>query len=237
MPGGGIQRLLFGQLVVRLVRVGFGGLAVVVPDAEDAAHGDVQLAVCGVVHLPGQFQHPEDLIVHLNGCDAGVVVDGLDIHHAVIIVVDVVETVVFQQVGVEGVHLTGELLLAVAIGNDLRDSVEGIIEDGAVPLGVGAHARRGGFLGRAAGGEDTEAERPGQQSGNETLDAHACSFAAAVKEACSSDRWASRSPKTQFLLDGVTTALRGMITCACFMRSSRVSRSFSLKFASTSAGG
>ena len=41
VPGGGIQRLLFGQLVVRLVRVGFGGLAVVVPDAEDAAHGDV----------------------------------------------------------------------------------------------------------------------------------------------------------------------------------------------------
>ena len=108
--------------------------------SEDAAHGDVQLAVCGVVHLPGQFQHPEDLIVHLNGCDAGIVVDGLDIHHAVIIVVDVVETVVFQQVGVEGVHLTGELLLAVAVGDDLRDSVEGIIEDGAVPLGVGAHA-------------------------------------------------------------------------------------------------
>ena len=52
-----------GSLVVRLVRVGFGGLAVVVPDAEDAAHGDVQLAVCGVVHLPGQFQHPEDLII------------------------------------------------------------------------------------------------------------------------------------------------------------------------------
>ena len=77
---------------------------------------------------PGQFQHPEDLIVHLNGGDAGVVVDGLDIHHAVIIVVNVVKAVVFQQIGVEGVHLTGELLLAVAVGDDLRDSVESIVD-------------------------------------------------------------------------------------------------------------
>ena len=136
----GIQRFLRGQLVVRLAFGGLGGLTAVVPDTEDAAHGDVQLAVCGVVHLPGQLQHPEDLIVHLNRGSARVVVDGLDVHHAVVVVVDVVETVVFQQVGVEGVHLAVELLLAVAVGDDLRYGVKRVVKDGAVPLGIRAHA-------------------------------------------------------------------------------------------------
>ena len=93
--GGGIQSLLFGQLVVRLVRVGFGGLAVVVPDAEDAAHGDVQLAVRGLVHLVGQLQHGQDAVIHLHGGFAGVVVDGFNVIYTIIIIVNIKQLMIF----------------------------------------------------------------------------------------------------------------------------------------------
>src|SRR5699024_1351128 len=77
--GGGGQLFLGGQLVVRVGGVGLGGLPVIVPDGQHAAHGDVQLAVGGVVHLHGQLQHIQDPLVHPDRGDAGVVVDGLDV--------------------------------------------------------------------------------------------------------------------------------------------------------------
>ena len=92
--GCGFQLLLSGQGVVGLVLVALGGLAVVVPDVQHAAHGHVQLAVCGVVHLLSQLQHGQDAVIHLHGGLAGVVVDGFHIHHAVVVVVDVVQLVV-----------------------------------------------------------------------------------------------------------------------------------------------
>ena len=231
--GGGFQLLGGGQLVVGLVLVGLGGFAVVVPDAQHAAHGDVQLAVRGLVHPVGQLQHGQDAVIHFNGGLARVVVDGLHVGDAVVVVVDVVELVVGNQVGVQSVHLGVEFVLAVAVGNDGGDGVEHVVEDGGVAL-------LGGLFGAAAR-QQAQAERPGQQGGQQAFGAGQfhkglLSFAA-VKAACSSCRWASRSPNTQLRLEEVTTALSGMVTCACFIRSSRVSTSFSLKLARTTAGG
>ena len=79
MLGGSIQLVLRGQLVVAVVGVGEGSFTIIVPDVEHTAHGDVQLAVGGVVHGLGQLQHPQDLVVHGHGGKAGVVVDGLDV--------------------------------------------------------------------------------------------------------------------------------------------------------------
>ena len=210
--GGSIQLVLRGQLVVAVVGVGEGSFAVIVPDIENTAHGDVQLAVGGVVHGLGQLQHPQDLVVHGHGGKAGVVVDGLDVGDAVVVVVDVVELVIFQQVGVESVHLGGELLLAVAVGDDLGHGVKGVIEHGGVALrAVDGAAGSAGRSGTAAAGQQAQAERGRQENRQDAFHAWAVSFAA-VKAVCSSCRWASRSPKTQFLLEGVTRALSGIFT-------------------------
>ena len=210
--GGSIQLVLRGQLVVAVVGVGEGSFTIIVPDVEHTAHGDVQLAVGGVVHGLGQLQHPQDLIVHGHGGKAGVVVDGLDVGDAVVVVVDVVELVIFQQVGVESVHLGGELLLAVAVGDDLGHGVKGVIEHRGVALrAVGGAAGSAGRGGTAAAGQQAQAERGRQENRQDAFHAWAVSFAA-VKAVCSSCRWASRSPKTQFLLEGVTRALSGIFT-------------------------
>ena len=209
--GGGIQLVLRGQLVVAVVGVGEGSFAVIVPDVEHTAHGDVQLAVGGVVHGLGQLQHPQDLVVHGHGDKAGVVVDGLDVGDAVVVVVDVVELVIFQQVGVECVHLGGKLLLAVAVGDDLGHGVKGVIEHGGVALWAVGDAGSAGRSGTAAAGQQAQAERGRQENRQDAFHAWAVSFAA-VKAVCSSCRWASRSPKTQFLLEGVTRALSGIFT-------------------------
>ena len=156
MLGGGGQLLLRGKLVVGVVVIGKGGFAVVVPDVQHAAHGDVQLATRSVVHLLGQFQHPQNFVVHRDGGLARVVIDGFDVHDAVIVVVDVVELVVFQQVCVKGGHLSVEVLFAVAVGDDLRHGVEGIVEDGGVAL------RAVGGAGSAAGAGRSGPAAPGQ---------------------------------------------------------------------------
>ena len=183
--GGGLQLFHGRQLVVGVCLRFSSYFAVVVPDVQHAAHGDVQLSVRGLVHPVGQFQHREDAVIHLYRGLAGVVVDGLDIGHTGVIVVDVKELVVADKVGVEFAHLGGELLLAFAVGDDLRHRVEYIVKDSAVT----------GQLFLLFGGtacQQAQAQRPGQQSTDKTFCAgqfHTGWFSfAAVKAVCSSCR-------------------------------------------------
>src|SRR5699024_10256872 len=152
--GGGFQFFLGGQAVVLVGGVGLGGLPVVVPDGEDAAHGDVQFAAGGVVHFDGQFEHINDPLVHLDRRDAGVVVDGFDVVDALVIVVNIVEPVVGDQIVVEGLHLLVELGLAVAVGDGLGHGVEHVEIVGGEPLGAVAD---GGFGLAAAAGQQSQA--------------------------------------------------------------------------------
>ena len=118
-----------------------------------------------------------------------------------------------------------------AVGDDLRHCVEHIIKDGGVP---------GQLLFGFAADQQAKAQYRRQQcsghAGDAALHTVWLSFAA-VKAVCSSCKCASRSANIQLRFAGVTTALSGMVTCACRIRSSRVSTSLSRKFASTSAGG
>ena len=106
-----------------------------------------------------------------------------------------------------------------------------IIKDGGVP---------GQLLFGLAADQQAKAQHCRQQcsghAGDAALHTVWLSFAA-VKAVCSSCKCASRSANIQLRFAGVTTALSGMVTCACRIRSSRVSTSLSRKFASTSAGG
>ena len=229
--GSGLQFLLRGQGVVGLGGVFLGGFAVVVPDAQHAAHGNVDLAAGQVVHLPRQLQHGEDAVIYLYRGFAGVFVDGLNVHNAVVVIVDIVELVVGDQILMQRLHLGVELFLALAVGDDLRHCVEHIIKDGGVP---------GQLLFGLAADQQAKAQHRRQQcsgyAGDAALHTVWLSFAA-LKAVCSSCKCASRSANIQLRFAGVTTALSGMVTCACRIRSSRVSTSLSRKFASTSAEG
>ena len=186
MLGGSFQLFHGGQpiIVIRLVDTGF--LAVVVPDVQHAAHGDVQLAVRGLVHPVGQFQHGEDAVVHFHGGFAGIVVDGLDIGHTGIIVVDVKELVVADKVGVERAHLGSEIFFALAVGDDLCHRIEHIVKDGAVAGQLLL------LFGGTTACQQAQAQRPGQQGTDKTFCAgqfHTGWFSfAAVKAVCSSCR-------------------------------------------------
>ena len=162
---GGIQLFLRGQLVVAVVVIGQCGLAVVVPDVQHTAQRNVQLAAGGVIHGLGQLQHPEDLVIHCHRGSARIVVDGLDVGHAIVIIINIIELVVLHKVGVECVHLGGELFLAVAVGDDLRHGVEHIIEHGGVALRAIGGAGGGGAGGAAAASQQAQAERSRQQGG------------------------------------------------------------------------
>ena len=132
MLGGCFQLFHGGQLVVGIRLGGFGSFAVIVPDIQHAAHGNVQLAVGGLVHLVGQLQHGEDAVVHLHRSAAGIVVDGLDVGHAGVIVVDIIQLVIGNKICVQGIHLGVEFFLALAVGDHLRYGIEHIIKNGGI---------------------------------------------------------------------------------------------------------
>ena len=69
----------------------------VVPQRQNAAHGDVDLAAGGVVKFPAFPQQPDDVPVHLHGGDARLIVDGFQVVKAFVIVIDVEQLVIAQQ--------------------------------------------------------------------------------------------------------------------------------------------
>ena len=169
MLGSGLQLLLCGQGVVCLGGVFLGGFTIIVPDAQYAAHGNVDLAAGQFVHLLCQLQHGKDAVIYLYRGFPGVFVDGLNVHNAIVVVVDIVELVVGDQILMQRLHLGVELFLALAVGDDLRHGVEHIIEHGGVALRAISGAGGGGAGGAAAARQQAQAERSRQQGGKNRL--------------------------------------------------------------------
>ena len=151
MGGGGLQLIPRGDL-------GGGGvmharLAVVVPDGEDASHGDVDPSAREVVHLLGVAEHVQDTAVHRDGTVLTLhqLVDGTEVFQPLVSVVDGEQAVILTQ-GLQ--HRVGhgvELGLALCIARDGGDGVE-VVE------GVG-----GEFLGlTATGGQGETCEEEGR---------------------------------------------------------------------------
>ena len=88
-----------------------------------------------ITRITAALQHGEDAVVHLYRGFPGVFVDGLNVHNAVVVAVDIVELVVGDQILMQRLHLGVELFLALAVGDDLRHRVEHIIKDAG---GVGS---------------------------------------------------------------------------------------------------
>jgi len=118
------QFLLAGHVAQLAVLIqGDAGFAVGVPDLQQGADGDVELAVGKVIEALGQLQHVNDVRIHLDGLDAGVVIDGLDVADAVVIVVDIEQIVVVLEQLIGG----GEVLIKSILGGaGLLQGEEGV---------------------------------------------------------------------------------------------------------------
>ena len=140
MLAGSGQLLRGGQLGA--VRVVEARLPVVVPDAQHRAEGHVHLAAGGLVHFLGFHQQVHDPVIHLHRALGGAVVQVVQVGHALVVVVNVVQLVVFGQILMQGVHLLVPFLLAGGVADHGGHGVEHIIPAGGVFLPAG-HGRVG----------------------------------------------------------------------------------------------
>ena len=107
------------------------GLARVVPEAQDAAHGGVQLPSRLLIHLFAVEQQVDYPTVDLDGLAARRVVYRLDVVYALVIVIDIVELVVLpQRCSVTPAAVGGEGLLALRVADDGGQRVEEVEEGG-----------------------------------------------------------------------------------------------------------
>ena len=94
------------------------------PDGKHASHGDVTRSAGDPAHLLREFQQVDELLVHLYRFHAGAAVDGADVVHALIAVVDIRELVVFLKQGIDLLAVLGERFLVLLITDYLCHSVE-----------------------------------------------------------------------------------------------------------------
>ena len=134
------QLLHRGQLGV--VRVVEARLPVVVPDAQHRAEGHVHLAAGGFVHLFGFHQQVHNAVIHRHRALGRAVVQIIQVGHALVVVVDIVQLVVFGQILMQSVHLPVPFLLAGGVADHGGHGVEHIIPAGGVFLPAG-HGRVG----------------------------------------------------------------------------------------------
>ena len=94
------------------------------PKAQHTAHGGVDKTLGQVVVFPAVQQHVDDGWVHGHGGDARLIVDGLQIVHAFIFIVDVEKPMVCQQLVVDGLGLKQEFRFGSGKAYNGCDSIE-----------------------------------------------------------------------------------------------------------------
>ena len=126
--GGVLRRLPEGGIAGErgLLRVIKPGLACVVPEPQHASHGRVDQPVCARVHVAAEVQQLQKPRVNGNRRAAGSFIDGIEVVHTGIGMVDVEKLVIFQEqvVDVRGRFL--EFRLGFGIAGDDSDGVEEI---------------------------------------------------------------------------------------------------------------
>ena len=125
----------FRQLgVCRVGNAGFPGL---VPQLQHTSHGDVYFAGGGVVHLPAKLEKLHDLPVHLHRGNSCGLVQGLEVHHPGVGVVDVKQLVVACQGMVDCLRGFPESLLRRGIAHNGGHRVEKLQKGSLVPALLG----------------------------------------------------------------------------------------------------
>ena len=116
------------------LRIRQAGLPVIVPDAQDRAHGDVDPAAGFRIQTLGLLEQADDLASDLDGLYARLVVDGLDIVDALVIVVNIEHFVQFYEPAVGQPHIFVELGGVLRVAVDGHERIERIKKRAGITL-------------------------------------------------------------------------------------------------------
>ena len=152
----GLDSILLWE--IGMLRVVDGRLTGLVPQQKDAPHGGIHLAAAVRIQVPAQEQQVQDPRIHRHRGDPRLVIDGLEVVDPLIVVVNVVELVVFQQQIVSHLRRLCKDLLALRIAHDRGHCIEHVQKGRLILLGPRLHLLRSG-----AGGQKEAGEQQGQQ--------------------------------------------------------------------------
>ena len=99
-------------------------VAITLPNLEHAAHGNIHASVSERIHLDGIRNKIENFLVHRNGCNPRVLIDGAEVIHAVVGVVNVVKLMIVQQDFVQFLKARVCVLFARIVENHRGGGVE-----------------------------------------------------------------------------------------------------------------
>ncbi|MPN45332.1 hypothetical protein SDC9_192899 [bioreactor metagenome] len=131
MPGGAGQFLFGGKRGMR--RVLHTSFTADAPEFGHAAHGDVRSAVCENIHHFGELQQIDNPCVNCNRRAPRALVDGIEVVHAVVRMVDIIELVVLRQEFVRAGQNGFGVLFARIVNNHRCHGVERVKKSLFVP--------------------------------------------------------------------------------------------------------
>ena len=132
----------------------------VMPQGQHAPQGGIDLAAGALAEVPAEEKQVDDFAVHNHGRPAGGVVYRLEVDHAVIVAVDVVELVVLQQRVMEGLGGGLKVLLTLRIAHHGGHGVKEGEKGGLIPLRTLLLRRGRG----CAAGQQEDGQKQGEQA-------------------------------------------------------------------------
>ena len=132
----------------------------VMPQGQHAPQGGIDLAAGALAEVPAEEKQVDDFAVHNHGRPAGGVVYRLEVDHAVIVAVDVIELVVLQQRVMEGLGGGLKVLLTLRIAHHGGHGVKEGEKGGLIPLRTLLLRRGRG----CAAGQQEDGQKQGEQA-------------------------------------------------------------------------
>ena len=132
----------------------------IMPQGQHAPQGGIDLAAGVLAEVPAEEKQVDDFAVHNHGRPAGGVVYRLEVDHAVIVAVDVVELVVLQQRVMEGLGGGLKVLLTLRIAHHGGHGVKEGEKGGLIPLRTLLLRRGRG----CAAGQQEDGQKQGEQA-------------------------------------------------------------------------
>ena len=64
------------------------------PDRQHTSHCDIHVSICFFIHRNAEFQQLDDFLIHLYRLDSRIVIDGLDVIHPLIVVINIIQIII-----------------------------------------------------------------------------------------------------------------------------------------------
>ena len=81
------------------------------PDRQHTSHCDIHVPICFFIHRNAEFQQLDDFLIHLYRTDSCIVIDGLDVIHPLIVVINIIQIIIVLKLVFDQGHLFRKLLL------------------------------------------------------------------------------------------------------------------------------